>query len=157
MWQYRRRRKDLKPEEETELNALFEAIPALELPYCFREDIAEIFDTACDRQEASARLEELREVVIEEPELQEFFALYDRWQDGILAYFERRETSAVVEGLNTKARVITRRSYGLKCADSLWRRLVLDVNRLVGAARYTVAELHSLARSVQAKFREYYT
>ena len=99
MWQYRRRRKDLKPEEETELNALFEAIPALELPYCFREDIAEIFDTACDRQEASARLEELREVVIEEPELQEFFALYDRWQNGILAYFERRETSAVVEGL----------------------------------------------------------
>jgi hypothetical protein len=80
MSQYRRRRKDLKPEEETELNALFEAIPALELPYCFREDIAEIFDTACDRQEASARLEELREVVIEEPELQEFFALYDRWQ-----------------------------------------------------------------------------
>ena len=51
-------------------------------------------------------------MVIEEPELQEFFALNDRWQDGILADFERRETRAVVEGLNTKARVITRRSYG---------------------------------------------
>ena len=157
MWQFRRRRKDLTPQEEAELQELFQAVPGLELPYCLREDIAEIFDTASDRDEAEERLEELREVVAEEPELLKFFETYDRWKDGILAYFDRHETSGVVEGLNNKARVITRRSYGLKSAESLWRRLVLDVNGFVATLRRTVTQMHALVRSIQAKFREYYT
>ena len=157
MWQFRRRRRDLKPEELTELEELLEALPELELPYHFREDMAEVFDTAKDREEAAARFDELRALVTDEPELLKFFEMYDRWRDGILAYFDRRETSAAVEGLNTKARVITRRSYGLKSAESLWRRLVLDVNRVCGVVRRTVGELHALARSIQAKFRGYYT
>jgi transposase len=157
MWLYRRRRKDLTPEEQIELDQLFDAIPDLELPYCFREDVAEIFDTAKNRREAAERLEELRAVLADEPELLEFFALFDRWRDGILAYFDHRQTSAQVEGLNTKARVITRRSYGLKHAESLWKRLVLDVNRVIRAARRNVSELHTLARGIQAKFSGYYT
>jgi len=157
MWHFRRRRRDLTPEDEDELYELFARVPDLELPYCFREDIAEIFDTAKTRKGAAARLEELREVVADEPELLEFFAFYDRWRDGILAYFDRRETSAAVEGLNNKARVITRRSYGLKSAESLWGRLVLEVNRLGGVAHRAVSELHDLARGIQAKFTAYYT
>ena len=157
MWQFRRRRKDLTAKDEAELQELFDAIPELELPYCFREDIAEVFDTAGSREEAERRLAELRAQVTEEPELLKFFATYDRWKDGILAYFDRHETSAAVEGLNNKARLITRRSYGLKSADSLWRRLMLDVNRLVGTVRRTVAQMHALARSLQARFRGYYT
>ena len=157
MWQYRRRRRDLKPDELRELEELLETIPGLELPYHFREDMAEVFDTARNRREAAARIEELRSLVSDEPELLKFFELYDRWRNGILAYFDRRETSAAVEGLNTKARVITRRSYGLKSAESLWHRLVLDVNRVCEVVRYTVRELHALARSIQAKFRGYYT
>ena len=96
-------------------------------------------------------------MITEEPDLLKFFATYDRWKDGILAYFDRHETSGVVEGLNNKARLITRRSYGLKSAVSLWRRLMLDVNRLVNRVGHTVAEMHALARSIQAKFRGYYT
>ena len=157
MWQFRRRRKDLTSEDDAQLQELFQAIPGLELPYCFREDIAEIFDTARNRQEAETRLAELRAVITEEPDLLKFFETYDRWKDGILAYFDRHETSGVVEGLNNKARVITRRSYGLKSAESLWRRLMLDVNRVVNRVRHTVAEMHALARSIQAKFRGYYT
>ena len=156
MWHYRRRRRDLTPAEESELDELFKRIPELERPYHFREDVSEVFDTAKDRDEASARLETLREAIADEPALLEFFALYDRWKNGILAYFDRRETSAAVEGLNTKARVITRRSYGIKSPDSLWRRLVLDVNRTYDTVRRTVADLHALARGIQAKFRGYY-
>jgi transposase len=156
MWHYRRRRKDLTPQEEQELDALLETIPALELPYCFREDVAEIFDTAKDRQEAAQRIDELRGITNHEPELGKFFEMYDRWRDGILAYFDRHETSAAVEGLNTKARVITRRSYGLKSAQSLWSRLVLDVNRAGQTVRRTVADMHALARGIQAQFRRYY-
>jgi transposase len=157
MWPFRRRRKDLTPEEEAQLHELFLAIPGLELAYCFREDIAEIFDTAPDRQTAQMRLAELREAVADEPELLKFFATFDRWKEGILAYFDRHETSGVVEGLNNKARVITRRSYGLKCAESLWQRLMLDVNGVIQRVQRTVAQMHALARSIQAKFRGYYT
>jgi transposase len=156
MWLYRRRRKDLTTEQQAELDELLETIPALQLAYFFREEVAEIFDTAKDREEASRQLEELRELLSDEPDLLKFFALYDRWREGILAYLDRRETSGPVEGINTKARVITRRSYGLKNTDSLWKRLVLDINRFSSVARRSVADLHDLARSVQARFRAYY-
>ncbi len=39
----------------------------------------------------------------------------------MLAYFDRRKMSAAVEGLNNKARVITRRRNSLKSADSRWQ------------------------------------
>lgn len=156
MWLYRRRRKDLTPEQEAELDELLETIPALKVPYFFREEVAEIFDTAKTRREALQRLEDLREALADEPDLLKFFELFNRWRDGILAYLDHHETSGPVEGLNTKARVITRRSYGLKDTDSLWKRLVLDVNRFGNAVRRTVGQLHTLARSIQARFRGYY-
>ena len=55
------------------------------------------------------------------------FSEYDRWKTKILNYFGP-PTSAAVEGINNKARVITKRTYGLKSAKSLWDRLILDLN-----------------------------
>ncbi len=156
MWLYRVRREDLTPEQQTELDDLLTTIPELQQAYHFREEVAEIFDGSRDREEASRRLEELREMVSGEPELLQWFALYDRWRDGILAYLDRRETSGPVEGLNNKARVITRRSYGIKNTDSLWKRLVLDINHFHAATRRRVPDLHALARAIQARFRAYY-
>ena len=157
MWLYRRRQSELTSEQWSELEALLQRVPGLSVPYYFRQEVTDVFDTAKNREEAAARLEELRAALDDETELLKFFELFDRWRDGILAYFDRRETSGPVEGLNNKARVITRRSYGLKNADSLWKRLVLDVNRFGSTVRRTVADLHALARSIQAKFRGYYT
>ena len=47
---------------------------------------------------------------------------YDQWKTEILNYFDARQTSAAVEGINNKSRVITKRTYGLKSAESLWTR-----------------------------------
>ena len=55
MWQFRRRRRDLTELDENELYELFAKVPDLEVPYNFREDVAEIFDTAKNRHEAAAR------------------------------------------------------------------------------------------------------
>ena len=74
-----------------------------------------------------------------------------------MAYFDRRETSTAVEGLNNKARVITRRSYGLRSARSLWRRLILEVNRIAGVTHRAVSDFHALARSIEVKLTAYYT
>ena len=64
-------------------------------------------------------------------DLGSFFETYDRWKTKILNYFDARQTSAAVEGINNKARVITKRTYGLKSAKSLWDRLILDLNRAI--------------------------
>ena len=157
MWLFRRRQSDLTSEQLADLEDLLQRIPGLQVAYYFRQEVTDIFDTAANRTEAESRLDELRVALADETELLKFFELFDRWRDGILAYFDRRETSGPVEGLNNKARVITRRSYGLKHTNSLWKRLILDVNRAGRIVRRTVADLHALARAIQAKFRGYYT
>lgn len=156
MWLFRRRQSELTNEQRAELEDLLQQVPGLQVAYYFRQEVTEIFDTSRNRREAESRLDELRVALDGDAELLKFFELFDRWREGILAYFDRRETSGPVEGLNNKARVITRRSYGLKHTDSLWKRLVLDVNHARRSVRRTVADLHALARAIQAKFRGYY-
>ncbi|MBK8533775.1 MAG: transposase [Candidatus Competibacteraceae bacterium] len=45
----------------------------------------------------------------------------------ILNYFEGRQTSGFVEGLNNKLKLITRRCYGLDDSIELFQRLWLDI------------------------------
>ena len=52
-----------------------------------------------------------------------FWTTYENWKTGILHYFDGRYTSAAVEGINNKARVITKRCYGVKLSNTLWSRL----------------------------------
>ncbi len=86
-----------------------------------------------------------------------FFETYDAHRDGILAYFDARKTSGPIEGLNNKARVITKRCYGVKCAATLWNRLCLDVNLAGLAVSFTVSQIHDLANTIRALFLGFYT
>jgi transposase len=85
-------------------------------------------------------------------DLSSFFATYDRWKTEILNYFDARQTSAAVEGINNKARVITKRAYGLKSADSLWNRLILDLNRASEAIGWSIEQIRQMARGLKALF-----
>ena len=67
-------------------------------------------------------------------------------------YFDARQTSGPVEGINNKARVIVKRAYGLKSADSLWTRLVLDLNRARDIVSQTIGQLRELVTGFQAVF-----
>jgi transposase len=158
MWEFRRRPDYGDEQQQEKLEALFEELPEVGFAYSFRWSVTEVFDTAQNRQEAEAALAECRELLDEtDTEFQKFFATYDRHQDGILAYFDRRQTSGPVEGINNKARVITRRAYGLKSAAAVWTRLQLDLNRAHQAVRYTVQGMRALINSIRAKFAYYYT
>jgi transposase len=130
MWEFRRAPESLTAEEKQALEALFEEIPELKELYEVRLRFQEIFDTAPDRTTAARWLRQLRRKTESLGlDFSSFFATYDRWKTAILNYFDARQTSAAVEGINNKARVITKRAYGLKSADSLWSRLILDLNR----------------------------
>ena len=103
-------------------------MPRLKELYQLRQRFGKIFDTARDRHEAGRRLSRLfAQMQGSFPDLDGFLCTFERWWEEILNYFEARQTSGPVEGINNKARVIVKRCYGLKSADSLWTRLILDL------------------------------
>lgn len=153
MWEFRRDPKNLTDADRQKLEKLFQQLPRLRKLYEIRVRFKEIFDTAADAKQAhSALLELFLDAMEEFPELDAFVKTYETYQERILAYFADGHTSAAVEGINNKARVIIKRSYGLKSADSLWTRLFLDLNRAKDIVQYTIAGLRQLAHGLRAKF-----
>ena len=153
MWAFRRDPASLKAEEQQALEGLFEEVPKLNDLYRVRLRFKEIFDTARDRTTAARWLRRLRRETEQLGlDFSPFFATYDRWKTEILNYFDARQTSAAVEGINNKARVITKRAYGLKSADSLWTRLILDLNRASEAIGWSIAQIRRMASGLKALF-----
>jgi transposase len=113
----------------------------------------EIFDTAGNRHKALRALERLFDEMSDEfPDLDGFRGLFDDWQEEILNYFDSRQTSGPVEGINNKARVILKRAYGLKSADSLWTRLILDLNRAQDIVGYAIDQIQELVAGLRLLF-----
>jgi transposase len=135
------------------LEALFARLPRLRLLYAFRLRFQKVFDTAQGRRQAyRALLSLFLDMLDFSEELDGFVQTFEQWQDEILNYFEARQTSGPIEGLNNKARVILKRSYGLKGVDSLWTRLILDVNRATDVVLYTIGQIHDLVAGFRAIF-----
>jgi transposase len=121
--------------------------------YNLRIRFKAIFDNSTSRQQAALALTELDLDATEAfPELASFFRTYEQWQEQILNYFESGQTSGVVEGINNKARVVTKRAYGIKSADTLWTRLILDLNRAGDIVVHTIASLREMVNGFRAIF-----
>jgi transposase len=132
---------------------LFGKLPRLRTLYELRLRFGKIFDRAPDRRTAyRALLGLFLDMLDFSPELDRFIQTFERWQDEILNYFDARQTSATVEGLNNKARVILKRAYGLKGADSLWTRLILDVNRATDIVLYTIGQIQEMVAGFRTVF-----
>jgi transposase len=153
MWEMRRDPQSLTDAERQQLEALFVQIPPLRTLYNLRVRFKTIFDTATNRRAARSALADLYlDATNAFPELDKFFCTYEQWQEQILNYFEAGQTSGVVEGINNKARVVTKRAYGIKSADTLWTRLLLDLNRAGEIARYTIASLRRIVVQFRSVF-----
>jgi transposase len=128
-------------------------LPRLRALYATRVRFRKIFDTARDRHAAQRALIGLFVDMLEDfPELDAFVRTFEGWQEEILNYFEAGQTSGPVEGINNKARLILRRAYGLKSADSLWTRLILDLNRAKDVVAYTIDRIRELVTECRAAF-----
>ena len=154
MWEFRRDPSSLTAEEKAKLKKLFEQLPELEKLYNLRVEFKRIFDETQDRREAELALTGWIVKLVEAfPEMDKAFVkTYERWQEEILNYFDGRHTSGVVEGINNKARVITKRAYGLKSAYSLWTRLILDLNRASEAIGWSIEQIRQMASGLKALF-----
>jgi len=112
-----------------------------------------IFDTTKGRRQALGSLVGLFLDMLETfPELRPFVRTFEAWQEEILNYFDARQTSGPVEGINNKARVIVKRAYGLKSADSLWTRLILDLNRAREMVTHTIGQVKELVGGFRTIF-----
>jgi transposase len=153
MWEFRRRPGDLSAEEKAKLEGLFAKLPRLRALYEIRVRFQRIFDTAPDRRKALRSLVGLFLDILDQfPGMDPFIAAFERWQEEILNYFDGRQTSGPVEGINNKARVIVKRAYGLKSAVSLWSRLILDLNRATDVVTHTIEQIHGLVVRFRALF-----
>jgi transposase len=158
MHDFRRRPQDLKPEQRQALDGLFARVPVLGQIYHMRWEATAIFDTAADRTTAEARLRAwIDQAKTTGLDWQPFITMLENHWDGILAYFDEGRSSGPVEGLNTKFRVITRRGYGIGNVNTLWTRMLLDVNWAAKKVGQTIASIRTLAGRIQAYFARCYT
>ena len=158
MHDFRRRPADLKPEQTRALEDLFEKVPVLGQIYHLRWQATAIFDTASDRATAAQQLRDwIADARASELDWQPFITMLENHWDGILAYFDEGRSSGPVEGLNTKARVITRRAYGIRNVATLWTRLLLDVNWAAKKVGPTIASIRVIVAGMQAYFAGCYT
>ena len=140
-------------EEQPALKDLFAKIPDLKELDRVRLRFPESFDTACDRPTAARGLRQLRrETERLGLDLSSFVATDDRWKTEILNDLEAPQTRAAVAGITTKARVITKRAYGLKLADSRSHRLILDLNRASEAIGWSIEQIRQMAQGLRALF-----
>jgi transposase len=103
------------------------ALERLRLVYAFREALYTLFQTATSQAEAQADLRTWIFLVREQhiPGLEAFLKTLETFWQAITNFFVRRLTSGLVEGLNTKIRLLLRRAYGLFNLKQLFQRLSL--------------------------------
>lgn len=129
-WVLRHNHSNLDDDDKVRLRTLFQYTPSLHLAYTLREELTAIFNQELDLLTGKRRLEKWM-AKVEHSQLNcfdKFIKTLRNQLQYIANYFQRRASSGFVEGFNNKLKTITRRSYGLKRIDSLFRRLWLDLH-----------------------------
>lgn len=129
-WVLRHNHANLNDDDKVRLRLLFQYSPALHQAYSLREELTAIFNMDLSLTEGQRRLEKWA-AKVERTALtcfHKFLKTLRNHLDEIANYFDKRASSGFVEGINNKLKTITRRSYGLKRVDSLFRRLWLDLS-----------------------------
>jgi len=129
-WVLRHNHAHLDDDDKVRLRRLFQYAPRLHQAYTLREELSAIFNMALNLTQGRCRLEKWATKVKRSALtcFNKFLKTLHNHLDEIANYFDKRASSGFVEGFNNKLKTITRRSYGLKRVDSLFRRLWLDLN-----------------------------
>ncbi|MEY3223394.1 MAG: hypothetical protein RLZZ203_2250 [Cyanobacteriota bacterium] len=114
---------DLNNEQKIKLNQVKKVSPSLKVMYELKEKIRRIFNKTKDW------LKGLYKLSIWLVRAREHYPTSHntivRWLDEIIAYFDNRTTSGVVEGINNKLKLIKRSAYGFRNFDNFRLRCLL--------------------------------
>jgi transposase len=130
LWLLRHNHANLDDDGKERLRTLFRYAPTLHQAYTLREELTAILNTEMNFNDGRRRLEKWA-AKVERTALNcfnNFLKTLRNHLDPIANYFHNRANSGFVEGLNNKLKTITRRCYGIKVVDSLFRRLWLDLH-----------------------------
>jgi transposase len=129
-WVLRHNHANLNKNDKVRLRRLFQYSPILHQAYTLREELTALFNRDLSLADGRRRLEKWVAKVKRSTLtcFNKFLKTLSNHLAEIANYFDRRASSGFVEGINNKLKTITRRSYGLKRVDSLFRRLWLDLN-----------------------------
>jgi len=122
--------------EKTVVNELFSHSPELAEAYRLGLKLTQIFNTHMSKKEAvkkfTAWIKEVRGSQLSC--FNKFIKTFRKYKNEIANYFIDRNTSAFVEGINNKVKVLKRRCYGIFNVKHLFQRLHLDISgyRLFG-------------------------
>jgi transposase len=128
-WILRHNHANLNDDDKVRLRSFFHYSPLLHQAYTLREELTAIFNMNLELNEGRRRLEKWAAKVASSTVtcFDKFLKTLQNHLAEIANYFDTRANSGFVEGINNKLKTITRRSYGLKRVDSLFRRLWLDL------------------------------
>lgn len=134
-WLLVKNQADLDEAEQAKLAEMYAASPLLGRLHTLKEAFRTICETAPDRAAAEERLTGwIAEVAASGlRSLGKFGRTLRRWWDPILNYFHERLTSGVVEGLNTKLKLIKRRAFGYRNFGHFRLRALVECDGGAGA------------------------
>jgi transposase len=129
LWVVRKKPQDLNAEQKQVQQLLFEYSPALKAAYDLQEQLSAIFDEPISKSVAETKIRDWIERVSTSGVkcFETFIKTLNRLWHPITNYFVARHTSAFVEGLNNKIKVLKRRCYGLFNLQHLFQRIFLDL------------------------------
>ena len=115
-WLLIKNREDLKPDEETKLQAALAAFPELRTAYLLKEEFRTICEKLYDRDRAGRFLQTWiwRAEASGIPQLSRFAKTLRHWWEEFLNYFDDRVTKGFVESMNRAIRLIINRTYGYR-------------------------------------------
>lgn len=124
---FEKNQEHLKLNERVKLNNIFNSYPELKELWNVKEKIRKIHKTPATVLAVifyGALIKEMKISIY--PSVRQWVKTLNRWQDGILQYFEYHTTNGYTEGVNTKLKTIKRLSYGFRNIDNYIRKCLLS-------------------------------
>jgi transposase len=127
-WLLVRNQKDLSAADKEKLDAMFTVSTSLAVLHGLKEDFRAIFEADLTPEEATPKLTAWMDRVETSgmTKLFKFVVTLKNRLDHILNYFHDRLTSGMVEGLNTKVKLIKREAYGFRNFEHFALRILME-------------------------------
>ena len=119
-------KKDLEEEKKEKLEEILKAHPCLGIAYEMKEEIRDIYEHSRTVNGATRKF--AKWIRIAGIIYQKSASMLEKHLIGICNYFESRTTNGLIEGMNTKIKLIKRKSYGFTNFEHLRLKLLACFN-----------------------------
>ena len=126
----RRANECMTDDEKRIVKLIFSYSPELMEAYSLAIKLTQILNTHLTKKEALVKFDNWI-LLVNDSKLtcfKKFIGSLKKWKNEIANYFVSQQTSAFVEGLNNKIKVLKRRCYGIYDLKHLFQRLFLDLS-----------------------------